>query len=109
MKLFNWLHNIYNNSSLNDVSRNKTENKNTEHTKPTIRKIRDSDGNAIIQLAMDHMQRKIYAIREKLGILRCSSLHNCNDNTTMLITNSQNFIQSIAVDSWNGSFFKFCF
>lgn len=103
MNFANWFDDIHNNSSLNDVALNMTEK---ESSKPIIKRIRDNDGNAITQLVIDHMQQKVYGIREKLGILRCPTLHSCNKNTTLLMTNSQNFIQSIAVDSWNGYVFN---
>lgn len=99
MKFSNWFHDLHSNSSLNDGALNITEK---ELSKPIIKKIRDKDGSAITQLSIDYMQRKVYAIREKLGILRCPTLHSCNENTTLLMTNSQNFIQNIAVDYWNG-------
>lgn len=65
--------------------------------------IKSSDGIAIIQIAVDEMQSRLYIVQEKIGLTRCISFENCDKNATTLSTiNLQNSIQYIAVDSWNG-------
>uniref|UniRef100_A0A914P8Z2 Uncharacterized protein n=1 Tax=Panagrolaimus davidi TaxID=227884 RepID=A0A914P8Z2_9BILA len=62
--------------------------------------IRESDGIEIIQLVIDGIQERIYAVRNQSGLIRCS-FENCQ-NATILTTNSISYIDRIAVDSWNG-------
>ncbi|KAK0410497.1 hypothetical protein QR680_005159 [Steinernema hermaphroditum] len=62
--------------------------------------LREGDGVAISQIAVDPLQFAFYAVLDKKGILRCS-LASCKTATT-LTTNAVNFIRSIAVDYWNG-------
>lgn len=69
-------------------------------TEPEKVQIREKDGVSIVQIEIDKMQEKLYAIREKEGLIRCG-LVDCS-NSTMLVTNSPNYIKNIAVDSWNG-------
>ncbi|KAL7072983.1 hypothetical protein ACQ4LE_007824 [Meloidogyne hapla] len=70
--------------------------------KTQTRKIRESDGVAITQIVVDFIQERLYAIRDKLGILRCK-INTCDNTTTnMLITNTPNYVQRIACDPWNG-------
>ncbi|KAE9548258.1 hypothetical protein FO519_008530 [Halicephalobus sp. NKZ332] len=62
--------------------------------------IREPDGTGIIQIGVDFVQEKIYAVRNQSGLIRCS-FKDCS-NATVLKTNSINYIERIAVDSWNG-------
>uniref|UniRef100_A0AC34G2M0 Fibronectin type-III domain-containing protein n=1 Tax=Panagrolaimus sp. ES5 TaxID=591445 RepID=A0AC34G2M0_9BILA len=62
--------------------------------------IRESDGIEIIQLVIDGIQERIYAVRNQSGLIRCS-FNNCL-NATVLTTNSISYIERIAVDYWNG-------
>ena len=65
-----------------------------------LRRIRNSDGIAVRQIFVDPIQEKIYAVREKAGLIRCS-IDSC-ENSTFFTPNSPNFIQNIAGDPWNG-------
>uniref|UniRef100_A0A914C3G4 receptor protein-tyrosine kinase n=1 Tax=Acrobeloides nanus TaxID=290746 RepID=A0A914C3G4_9BILA len=72
----------------------------TNSTEPEKVQIREKDDIPIVQIEIDQMQQKLYAVREKEGLIRCG-LQDCL-NSTMLMTNSANFIKNIAVDYWNG-------
>ena len=79
------------------------------------KRVRASDGMAITQIVVDHLQASFtrrfnvlffkeyfYAIREKTGILRCQ-LSSCeNNSTTLSLINFPNFVQKMAVDPGNG-------
>uniref|UniRef100_A0A7E4UPM6 receptor protein-tyrosine kinase n=1 Tax=Panagrellus redivivus TaxID=6233 RepID=A0A7E4UPM6_PANRE len=62
--------------------------------------IRGPDGTAIVQLVVDTIQQRVYAVRNQSGLIRCG-FRDCA-NATVLTTNSVAYIERIAVDSWNG-------
>uniref|UniRef100_A0A1I8EBK5 receptor protein-tyrosine kinase n=1 Tax=Wuchereria bancrofti TaxID=6293 RepID=A0A1I8EBK5_WUCBA len=62
--------------------------------------LRSPDGTAIVHMDVDHMQDAVYAVLFKKGILRCG-LIDCR-NSTILTTNTINYIEYISIDSWNG-------
>ncbi|KAI3417549.1 hypothetical protein GPALN_013269 [Globodera pallida] len=64
-------------------------------------RIRAADGVAITQIVASVITERIYAVRDKLGIVRCQ-FRTCENSTTMTLTNSPNFIYRLAEDAWNG-------
>uniref|UniRef100_A0A914YZW7 Uncharacterized protein n=1 Tax=Panagrolaimus superbus TaxID=310955 RepID=A0A914YZW7_9BILA len=84
-----------------EMAFNETENNNNiSKFKTEQLLIRESDGIEIIQLVIDGIQERIYAVRNQSGLIRCA-FNNCL-NATVLTTNSISYIDRIAVDSWNG-------
>uniref|UniRef100_A0A915EDW1 receptor protein-tyrosine kinase n=1 Tax=Ditylenchus dipsaci TaxID=166011 RepID=A0A915EDW1_9BILA len=80
------------------------DNSDGNATKPDTlpsEKIKEADGVAIVQLVVDHMQGKIYVVREKNALIRCPTLRSCENATSLMTSNSLSFIQSIAVDTNN--------
>ncbi|MFH4982722.1 hypothetical protein AB6A40_009431 [Gnathostoma spinigerum] len=69
-------------------------------TDSTSGTVRDPDEVPIVHMEADHMQEKVYGVMEKKGIIRCSWT-DCV-NSTIITTNSEDSIQSISLDSWNG-------
>ncbi|KAI6223763.1 Tyrosine-protein kinase receptor [Aphelenchoides fujianensis] len=74
-----------------------------ENSTTIQRELRAADGSAIAQLAVDHVQKFVYAVREQKGIIRCG-LRDCQQ-PTRVETGSLQFISTIALDSWNGNIY----
>lgn len=64
------------------------------------RELRPADDTPIIQIEVDNVQESLYFVRDTKGISRCW-LRDCR-NETRLETGSLQFIQTIALDAWNG-------
>ncbi|KAI6213954.1 Receptor protein-tyrosine kinase [Aphelenchoides besseyi] len=75
-------------------------NLNGENSTTIQREVRTADGTPIVQIAIDHVQQHAYAIRDMKGIIRCG-IRDCQQ-PTKLETGSLQFIQVIAIDSFNG-------
>ncbi|KAI6186999.1 Receptor protein-tyrosine kinase [Aphelenchoides besseyi] len=75
-------------------------NLNGENSTTIQREVRTADGTPIVQIAIDHVQQNAYAIRDMKGIIRCG-IRDCQQ-PTRLETGSLQFIQVIAIDSFNG-------
>nr|CAD2206734.1 unnamed protein product [Meloidogyne enterolobii] len=77
-------------------------NRTMEQIKTQARKVREPDGVSITQIVVDFIQERFYAIRDKVGIVRCK-ISTCDNTTTnMLLTSTPNYVQRIACDPWNG-------
>ncbi|KAL3084014.1 hypothetical protein niasHS_008886 [Heterodera schachtii] len=64
-------------------------------------RIKAADGVPITQIVVSEITERIYAVRDKLGIMRCH-FHTCENATVLTLTNSPNFIYRLAEDAWNG-------
>jgi hypothetical protein len=84
-----------------------------ENSTTIQRELRPADDTPIVQIEVDHLQvcfnvvhsqnfvqESLYFVRDTKGISRCW-LHDCY-NETRLETGSLQFIQTIALDAWNG-------